>query len=249
MLADEFFDQYECSHQILEPDKIVNYANDLKNYFDKKYGKNKYRIISLGTSPTNVTQSMEYLGCEVIYLPFSDVKSSKNSQKPIPKSYKELKNAQIAMNYLCSKGVGSYRDKKTNVIIDYTASGRSLYYAAKYINEMLLDKNPYRKPKVKAYSLLQIINKLENNNKSSKDIMQVQTDLNDFSFLCASSYITDTSPVPHFSITNDNPTNKGYVLSENKTEEQIFEEFENYSTALSRLYSICLLAQAKNLSK
>jgi len=53
----------------MSPEITAKAAFNLKNYFDEKY-KN-YRIISIGTSPAPISNAIEHLGADVIYLPVS----------------------------------------------------------------------------------------------------------------------------------------------------------------------------------
>ncbi len=252
-IAFEFCDDNCYELDMMNPEIIAEYSNNLKNYFDKIYGANKYRIIAPGTSPSSVAQGMEYLGCEVIYLPFSNIRKKFDddchSIKDIPYSYKDFKNAKIAMNYLSSKGVGRDEDKKINIVLDYVSYGNSLYSVTKFINEFLKEQHPLKRPKVKAYSLVDTIEKLEkaDDKKVKKYKILIENDISKLDKLCNKSRIEYVSPVPHFDILDETKDTLGYIESSNKTEEEVFKEFEDYSTPLSRIYSIRLLDEIQLL--
>lgn len=102
-----------------------------KEYFDDRYGKNNYVIISMGTSPAGIAKGMEFTGVDVRYLPISSLDALFN------KKHKDLPvlchSTGKYLEYLDSIGLNKKeieKDKREYILIDYTASGDSLSVAS-----------------------------------------------------------------------------------------------------------------------
>ena len=88
--------------------KMARFEVCLKDYYDKKY--EKYTIVSIGTSPSPITEVMSNLGCEVIYLPISHLRFiEQNPLSPFRKMYPTNEsrhpNIKTLMKYASKKGI------------------------------------------------------------------------------------------------------------------------------------------------
>ncbi len=100
-------------------------ALKMRSYLDKKYGKNNYIFVSVGTSPSGIARVFEFMGTETKYLPMSGLRgifSDRNINKTefnIDLYGKLLKEQNLSKEEI-------EKSKKKYLFFDYTASGRSL---------------------------------------------------------------------------------------------------------------------------
>lgn len=105
----------------------------LKNFLDKKYGRNKYIFVSIGTSPSTIAKGLEYEGVEVKYLPGSNLQQLLTNENinEIAPYLNYINSLGLNRNYLKCSG-------KKAIFYDYTATGESLraikYLTRKYGN-------------------------------------------------------------------------------------------------------------------
>lgn len=72
---------------------------EFKKYLDKKYGKDKYVFVSIGTSPAGIGKVLQYMGAEVKFLPMSALNADDASEilakdEKGKKAYKKFLNEQ-----------------------------------------------------------------------------------------------------------------------------------------------------------
>lgn len=103
-----------------------------KEMYDEKYGKNKYVIVSIGTSPAGIAKAMEYMGVDVRYVPISNIDelSSDEKQKALFEKKEELKEYKDFLDSIGLNEKNIKKSKKQYIFIDYTASGKSLAVAS-----------------------------------------------------------------------------------------------------------------------
>lgn len=105
-------------------DDNIAVALPLKDFLDKKYGKDKYVFVSIGTSPAPLGRVFEFSGVETKYLPISDLRYSTG--------YRDVVEAEYFYDYekfLEEQGISKKNiedSKKTFVFYDFTASGKTL---------------------------------------------------------------------------------------------------------------------------
>ena len=230
-----------------EPSSIAKASYCMKNFFDEKFGKNNYRIISIGTSPAVLSQGMEALGNETIYLPATGIGNYvfRNRFSNNPKKITDEKNMQILGEYLKSKGVNK-DDNKINILIDFCDSGATINALLGAIKEMLnlTDKQIIQ---IDIGKLIKELSKTTLANKeaisiSKKERLNIIEDM-------AFQHFEHVSCVPHFYI-DDEQNNYLYncVKSSNKKSyNEVFKAFEEYSTPLGRCYELCIQNEIHNL--
>lgn len=106
---------------------IASVACNLKDYYDNLYDNN-YTVVSVGRSPAPFTEVMQNLGCNVVFLPISDLRVVSNAiqaGKSLDEIEKEFPNIKIMMDYATKKGIAD-EDAGEIVILDHTATGKSL---------------------------------------------------------------------------------------------------------------------------
>jgi len=229
------------------PSLTAKASKAIKEYFDNKF--DSYRIISVGTSPAFIAEAMEHLGCECIYLPASNVRSLSMSDVEAEIFHRtkvsDMKNPKILTEYFKSKVPPD--DNKINIVMDYCCSGKSL----KIITDLLKEKSGLNPDNFKECSLGDLLDEIlaKTSLFSAKDVKKIKAD-------CSCQMVEYISSVPHFDM-NDKINElwikkgeKSYISSKDKSFNDVFKEFENYSTKLSRAYSLCVFAQLnKNLIK
>lgn len=119
-------------------------ADKIKTELDKKYGKGKYVIISLGRSLSSICELIKQLGVDVIHLPLSDLRRNDFShvqEYSIIKFKKFLETAGLTKEKLKKNS-----DKKY-ILMDYTYYGRSLDKTYEFLkrSDMLGDSHNFIK--------------------------------------------------------------------------------------------------------
>ena len=105
----------------ITPNKVASSAILFKNYLDKKYDGN-YRIISVGTSPYQIAQAMQYLGSNVAYIPISCL-----SAYNFDDENSKYQNLEISLKYLEEQLNQMPHDENTkDIILDYFNTGKTI---------------------------------------------------------------------------------------------------------------------------
>lgn len=118
----EYAKQYCKDHYTGEstPESIAEVVIYTDEYFRNRY--NGYRIISIGTSPSVITEQLAAMGHDVIFLPVSGLSSFVPQVKSSIYSV-NVEALEALMQFLESKNIN---DGKKNIVLDRTASGISL---------------------------------------------------------------------------------------------------------------------------
>ena len=106
--------------------ETVKVANLLKKNLDKKYGKDNYVFVSIGTSPACIGRVMEFSGVETKYLPITDLRDDRATIQNIAKNKEGVKAYK---DFLTSQGITKERlenPDKHIIFYDYTSRGTSL---------------------------------------------------------------------------------------------------------------------------
>lgn len=229
------------------PIDIATLAINAKHYIEnaKELDGKEYRIISIGTSPAPLTEAMQNLGCDVIYVPISGI-SSLISDKEILTS----ENLKLALEYLKSKGVCEEKNNNIkNIVIDYTFSGKTLSTIC-----MLLVKNNKLKSKsdIWALSLTDLLVSVLYSKKIEPPIDLTFEEkaglLKDYRDDLLFSFEGDIANVPHFNIDDrKNHHDFNSISSKWYSKKELFEQFEEFSKPLARAYSLCVIDEIMNL--
>ena len=211
-----------------------------KKYLDNEYGKNNYRVISIGTSPAPITEVMAAAGADIVFLPISSLSNYINPHKGNDNNLdiSGYPNIQKALEYLKRKGVNE-NSKKINIITDFCSTGKSLLLA----HDLVLQYNNVPKENFKKREIETLINAgrfyeedVEGDSLiTSRAVMSIRADMVSQKF----EYISN---VPHFYINdNENLFVTCSISSKDKTDEELFYEFDNYSKPLARAFSLCAI--------
>ncbi len=189
------------------------------------------RIISIGTSPSPVTEQLQYLGHDIVFVPISGF-------RPYEKKLHTFENEpdlKILANYLNTKNIDN---DKHNIVLDYTYSGYTLEKIQNFIQEYcgISDKN------IEAVSINKLLIHPAISNRTRKNWIELKTEiLEDMK----SSKIEEISNIPHFPVLKRAKkvysTVPSVVTTENKSEEEIFKELDNYSKPLARAFALCTM--------
>lgn len=230
---------YLSNHRV-EPEVFAKAGVILKDYFDKTYGEDKYRIISLGTSPAVAAQAMDYLGVETKYVPVSGIHED-NEAKITDEDveyYLNKPNMDVILGYI--ESLGFKKDDKVNVVLDYTITRRTLDIMIECLKRRFnLDDS-----EIKGYDVVEAMDIL--GDKDSVDIDE--QDFNDMVSMMAYQEVESVCSVPHFYIDDSiNLVTKHAYTSFLSKDNTLFEKFNKYSTAKSRAFSLVLLDEVKKL--
>lgn len=156
--------------------ETVKVANLLKKNLDKKYGKDNYVFVSIGTSPACIGRVMEFSGVETKYLPITDLRDDRAT---IPNIAKNKEGVKAYKDFLTSQGITKERlenPDKHIIFYDYTNKGTSLR-KYKYMLKEVFDL-PTNNDKVEFRSI-------------NKDFAQILTDSIFADMKLVSDYIGD----------------------------------------------------------
>lgn len=211
------------------PEDIARIAIRVSDYIKEKWGD--VRIISVGTSPAALAEQLALMGNDVIFLPLSNFRKIDDAEENAVVN----RNLSIAMNFLKYKGLTN--DGKTNLILDFKSSKENstldnVYY---YISKEFSDIPEEKFQKV---SLADLLNEAFEDG-SDFEKRRISYFINDISCSCIEEY----SNVPHFYIrpekyiSRQEAENTVYPYQKSNTE--IYEQFEKFSRPLARAFSLC----------
>ena len=202
--------------------KVCDYLKD--NFSD-------CRIISVGTSPAVLTEQLELMGMDVIFLPFSNFRQFNGEDI----DDEVRRNISIVMDFIRHKGLNN--DGKVNLILDYKSSND--FGTLDNIHNLICSEFPdIPIERIKKMVLSDLIdfacqNSSEFNKKRNSYFM------GDVS--C--STIEELTNVPHFYIIPDEHMSlseiKSTIFPNKKPESELFEKFETFSRPLARAFSLC----------
>ena len=228
--AQRYCDTFYCGD--ITPQDIAEISIRSDNYLRRIY--KDYRIISLGTSPSPITEQLANLGHEVVFLPISGLKGC----TLLLSDTKNSKELHSLLEYLESKNIN---DEKLNIILDYTATGSTLDKMTDFIKEYFSLQNKY----IKKLSVQNFLNSVFGSrdyyfqNAYHSKVKQIEAYRNDM----FNSLIERISNVPHFPITEG----KVIFLDDNLSKQDLFKQFENYSTPLARAFSLSTMSEIDKL--
>ena len=133
---------------------------------------------------------------------------------------------------------------KFNIVTDYCSTGTTLFLA----KELLLQYNKVPKEKLgkrEVQTLLRAGIDFDENIMKKKPLINIDTVLGAVSDMTHQRY-EYISNVPHFHIDDSQNLQEGCISSKDKTNEELFKEFDNYSTPLARAFNLCALNEVLN---
>ncbi len=215
------------------PRNIADITLRLDEYFKKKY--RNYRIISIGTSPSPVTEQLANMGHDVVFLPVTGLRLG---YIPCLTELDNRAELRALMQYLDTKNID---DGKLNIILDYTSSGITLNAITGYIQEYF----NFAPEQIKKLSLNDdILRKYfcESKDNLVKDLVR--------------SDIEEASNVPHFPVTQKGiriyrlpGSDENMIFFDiNEPKQELFEKFDNNSTPLGRAFALCTMHEINNPS-
>ena len=193
-----------------------------KEMLDRKYGKDNYVFVSIGTSPAGIAKGLELMGQDVRYVPISSLSDIYEYRSNIDEIQKIFDPDKKYKNFLDSIGLNKdeiKKDKRHYVVADFTNEGTSLGTASLVADSCL----GIRSNNVDYISInKELQNYTEKNYPES--ITQGRADNYIFRFFVL-SHMERYAGIPHLHCKNlENIDN---LLSKNKT----IEEF-NFEVAL-----------------
>ncbi len=235
----------------MPPKTACDFALALKKFLDENNPEG-YKIISIGTSPDIIANAIKYLGADVAYVPVSSLRliSSNNCVNNTIKDIEHYPNLKKVLKYLEKNGINKDIDKKDEkiVIMDITHKGKTL----KRFANLLSDYMGIDSDKILQIDLTKTLNKIDADNQkdSDKSIFEDKAVFN-YTVAEADGRIGKLSSTPHFDILDDsrNDESKGHIKSEGKTDEELFEAFENYLNPLARAYNMLIYNEIDKMIK
>lgn len=236
----------------LKPETAAKFALVLKEYLDNKNPEG-YKLVSIGTSPDMVANALNFLGCDVTFVPVSSLKNipSKNCPNGVVKNIEDYPNLEKVMKYLEYKeisGDNAANDVRKIIIIDIAHKGGTL----KRFQNLLTEYGNINTEKIEQFDFMKALRELENagNNGLFDKYNLKYKDIVDYNMGETEGFIGRLSNTPHFDVIDDNINNKeGYIKSSNKTDEELFEAFENYSTPLGRAHNLVVMDELEKLQQ
>ena len=142
----------------------------------------------------------------------------------------------------CSVNGLTKDDGKKIIVLDYYNTGESL----KAIQSILNERKDIASSKIATHSIIDDLKKCTQDENyihlSSKDVSAIEADMR-------YSKIERIANVPHFYMdeTDVSKNRSATIFAKQKTQRQIFREFENFSRPLGRMYALCTLDEIKKI--
>ena len=205
------------------------------------YKDSKHKIISIGTSPSFLTEGLKEIGVDVVFVPISNGSNCKG-QDTMRDYYECYPNLKHVANYIKSKGITGEKigRDETLVLLDYKSTGRTIHL----IKRILLEDCNIPEENIRVTYLNNFIDsgllnsKNHERKKDDRENVFMNTIMDIFE-----QRVESMANVAHFSVYRDyfNKRNSTYITSKNKSEEQLFREFEEFSRPEARAYQLCVL--------
>jgi len=234
--------------KVPNPEIIAKSALNIKDFIEKSY-KN-YKIISVGTSASSISEALKNLGCDVIFLSISGIamyeqnNANINYQNVFDESNSKYNLIHI-YDYLKSKGIDENMQDSEVIILDYTNSGITLNCLKTF-----MDNNFNLSPKQihKASIILTLLN-----NKNSKYRVNAK-EIIELDRAMSFSSVSSVSNTAHFYLDDvDNRYPPHYQsgdcipLSSCENQADLFKKLDKFSKPLARAYSLCVLNEIKKI--
>lgn len=228
----------------ISPKTCAIMAISLKDYYDKKYGN--YKIVSIGTSPAVITEVMQNLGADVLFLPISHLHQLGDTKlHPMRAKYPTIasryRNIQIIMDYCTKKGISKDNSKKI-ILLDFASQGKTL----NKMREILNERGDIPQEKICTHSIIEDLKEIiasEDTMTKWEMVRHLQNDM-------ARSCVSDVCNVAHFPCNDDDEMykdTKNTIHSKNRFSFQVFNDFENFSTPNGRAWALCATHEAMKL--
>lgn len=198
-------------------------------YFKNNF-KN-YRIISLGTSPAPIAEQLAAMGHDVVFLPVSGLRNYNSKTDTL----EELPELRAVMQYLDTKNID---DGKLNIVFDFTDSGSTLRAVARIIKKYFSLKNSK-------------ITKISINDDVIESAYTRSTEKYLHDAACCD--VEQISNVPHFPVVSNEVARYDFIgkndtlYLKNIAKQELFRQFDNYSSPLARAFSLCTMREIDKL--
>ena len=229
------------------PASTAKFAISLKNYFDDLYGKDNYLVVSLGTSPAPICETMQNIGTKTIFLPVTGlgrlhkVLQDNPIEGTIANNYP---NVQALMDYADLKGL---KDNLGHVVLlDYENCG----YSLKRMEQIFLERGDIEAEKIHKCSVMDALSEILKNQDTTKPWALDAMSVDDLKFDMSLNKSERISNVPHFEVNHNNYDNN--FIENDITDligpsEDLFKRFDDFSKPNARAWSLCSLNEAKKL--
>lgn len=235
------------------PETAAKYTMAMKDYFDLRYPEG-YRIVSVGTSPDSISTGLEFLGCDVVYIPVTSLRhiSKSECRGGVVQNIEKFPNLGKVLKYVESKGITQEKtqnDPRKIIVLDVSHKGKTLNRFAKLL-EAQFGISPEKIEKVDFSKTLGDL-KCSQNEEERKlfdkygitphNLMLYDIGENE-------GYIAKISNTPHFNVYSDD-SNKvpNSVIALDKSDEEIFAEFEQHSNPLARAHNFLMMEELEKL--
>ncbi|MBQ9245846.1 hypothetical protein IJ182_06230 [bacterium] len=231
------YEMLKSTKTYTSPDKVARLVQAL----NKKIS-NDVKIISIGTSPSFITEPMSETGKDVTIVPISNANLCRGFSS-LHDYFEYYPNLKLVGEYLKYKGITKDEIKDRNVIIlDYSSSGRTLQIVKRLVNEYcgIPDEN------IQLKDISELIEETINTNTTLSDVSSEKIKKDIFN-----QKVEKTTNVAHFSIFNDryNRKEKDSISARKKEKTELFKEFDDFSKPSARAYQLCVLDEISKINE
>ena len=235
--CEEISKTMSCNPQI-----TAKIAFELKKHYDEYY-KN-YTILSVGTSPSPITEVMSNLGANVIFLPISGLRELEQNMHYFnrinyPTLASKHPNLETIMDYCTKKGIAK-NDAGSILILDFCATGKS----ARLVKQMLFERDDIPKENIFIHDVTKTLEYIKNECNSritQEEIGYLDADMR-------TSRCAKISNIPHFYYDNTGyNSHKTIVRKPLESKWNLFNRFEEFSKPDARAWALVATAEAFKL--
>ena len=238
---------FENESLYTKPQSTAKCAIALKNHFDDLYGSDNYLVVSIGTSPAAICETMQNIGTKTVFLPATGLGRLQKVIKDNPIEgtiAQNYPNVQALMDYVDSKG--EIKDVEHIVLLDYENCGHSL----KTMEKIFLERGDLQESQVHRCSMINTLSEIYNNKDKSGTFSLEYSDVDDLKFALSLSKVEKVSNVPHFEVNHNlssTQTVENDITDLIGPSEELFSRFDSFSKPLARAWSLCSLHEAMKL--
>lgn len=152
-------------------------AQIMRDFLNEKYGKDKWKFVSIGTSPAGIGRALEVMGEDVAYIPVSDFRFKEGYYKTHREAFFNDVKIESYLKFLKEIGMSKEaveKSGKTLIFYDYTFTGATL----RNFQDLIFDKTNLTKKEAKFRSL-------------NKDYIAAAGKISTLESLIASDYIAN----------------------------------------------------------
>lgn len=219
-----------------KPKETAILSKKVQEWLDNTFGENGYILVSIGTSPAFLTESLSAMGKNVIFVPVSRANCLMNRDE-LEECFKLFPKVEVVAQYLKEELSKQNTENKTVVLMDYKVEGSTL----KLFNSIVKNKCGIPQSQIYTCNIVKLIKDLicADNLKLSFENFRKDIGMQRAAFIAnVAHYNIDTMAALLHHHTSD---------FEFDSEKVKYRNLQNDSTPLGRAYQLLVLDELEKM--